>query len=72
MDGEIDRFDLYGALWLFCSRYHGGQTSRGYRLLSKLSRAGYNPGFGLQRGNFETDEQLNIYYNLVKNYGEKM
>jgi hypothetical protein len=63
-----DRFDLYGALWLLCSRYHSGQWSRGYRLLSRLSRAGYKPGIGLQRGQFESDEQRAIYLTLAARY----
>ncbi len=60
-----DRFDLYGALWAFCSRWHGGQSSRGYRILSRLSRAGYSPGLGLQQGRFESDEQRDIYRALL-------
>lgn len=63
-----DRFNLYGALWLFCSRYHSGQTSRGYRLLSRLSAAGYQPGLTLQRNRFETDEQRSIYRALWRGY----
>jgi len=62
------RFDLFGALWLFCSRYHGGQSSRGYRILSRLSTAGYSPGLGLQRGEFESEDQAWIYNHLVNRY----
>lgn len=64
----MDRFDLYGALWAFCSRWHSGQWSRGYRILSRLSQAGYSPGLGLQQGRFETDEQRSIYRHLLRNY----
>jgi hypothetical protein len=60
-----DRFDLYGALWAFCSRWHSGQSSRGYRILSRLQRAGYSPGLGLQRGRFESEEQRDIYRELL-------
>lgn len=63
-----DRFDLYGALWAFCNRWHSGQWSRGYRILSRLSRAGYNPGIGLQRGRFESEAQCEIYRTLVRNH----
>jgi hypothetical protein len=59
------RFDLYGALWAFCNRWHGGQGSRGYRILSRLSRAGYSPGLSLQQGRFETEEQAYIYRALL-------
>ena len=59
------RFDLYGALWAFCSRWHSGQWSRGYRILSRLSMAGYSPGIGLQGGRFESEEQREIYRRLL-------
>ncbi len=65
---ETNRFDLYGALWAFCSRHHSGQWSRGYRILSRLASAGYSPGMGLQSGRFESDEQRDIYRHLVRNY----
>jgi hypothetical protein len=68
----MGRFDLYGALWLFCTRYHGGQGSLGYRILSRLNRLGYSPGLGLQRGRFESVEQAGYYRTLVRNYGAKV
>lgn len=68
----MDRFDLYGALWAFCNRFHSGQWSRGYRILSRLSIAGYRPGFGLQSGRFESDEQKAIYRHLVRHYRQKV
>lgn len=64
----MTRFDLYGALWAFCSRWHSGQSSRGYRILSRLSIAGYSPGMGLQSGRFESDEQRDIHRELLRNY----
>lgn len=64
----MDRFDLYGALWAFCSRYHSGQRSRGYRILSRLAKVGYSPGMGLQNGRFESSEQRDIYRCLVRSY----
>lgn len=65
-DDLIARFDLYGALWAFCSRWNGGQGSRGYRILSRLSRADYSPGIGLQQGRFESEEQRRIYRDLLR------
>jgi len=65
-----DRFELYGALWRFAADYHGGQSSRGYRLLSRLSRTGYRPGIGLQQGRFESRYQRDIYQLLVSRYGK--
>ena len=68
----MNRFDLYGALYVFCRDYHSGQWSRGYRILSRLSRMGYKPGLSLQCNKFETLEQKQIYRYLVKNYKNKI
>ena len=65
-DWYIERFDLYGALWMFCSRWHSGQSSRGYRILSRLSRAGYKPGLSIQQEHFESEEQCRIYRDLLR------
>ncbi len=65
-DTALARFDLYGALWALCVRWHSGQSSRGYRILSRLSRAGYSPGLSLQEGRFESEEQSYIYRDLLK------
>jgi hypothetical protein len=70
-DTLSNRFDLYGALWAFCSRHHGGQASQGYRILSRLARAGYSPGLGLQQGRFESEAQAWIYRDLLK-YRDKV
>lgn len=61
-----ERFDLYGALWAFCSRYHSGQASRGYRILCRLVRIGYRPGWGIQEGRFESETQRDIYRALLR------
>ena len=63
-----DRFDLYGALWLLCSRWHSGQGSRGYRILSRLSTHGYQPGTSVQCGRFESAEQRQFYRVLYQRY----
>jgi hypothetical protein len=63
-----ERFDLYGALWAFCARWHSGQGSRGYRILSRLARDGYRPGLGLQGGRFESERQEEIYRSLYRNH----
>jgi hypothetical protein len=60
------KFDLYGALWLLCSRWHSGQWSRGYRILSRLIGKQYRPGHGLQEGRFETDRQRELYRRLYR------
>jgi hypothetical protein len=61
-----DRFDLYGALYMLCVRFHTGQNSRGYRILSRLSRAGYRPGITIQNAGFESSEQRRIYRQLLR------
>lgn len=67
-DTLSNRFDLYGALWAFCSRHHSGMGSRGYRILSRLSAAGYSPGLSLQSGRFESEAQCWIYQDLYRNH----
>lgn len=64
----MTRFDLYGALWLLCSRYHSGRGSRGYRILSRLTLAGYSPGLSLQSHRFESTTQRDMYRQLWRTY----
>lgn len=66
------RFDLFGALYLFCNRWHSGQSSRGYRILSRLTKAGYHPGISIQSGRFESEAQVEIYRQLWRNYRGKV
>jgi hypothetical protein len=62
-----DRFDLYGAIYLLCVRWHSGQWSRGDRLLGRLHTAGYRPGLKIRNGrSFESDEQRRIYKQLLR------
>jgi len=61
------RFDFLGALYLFCVSYHSGQWSRGYRILSRLSRI-YKPGLSIQCNRFENLEQYGYYLNLVRKF----
>ena len=56
-----DRFDRYGALYLLCCRWYSGGASRGYRLLSWLTRKGYSPGHGLLNNRFESEQQRDYY-----------
>jgi len=67
-----NRFDLYGALYVLCSLYHSGQSSRGYRILGRLSRAGYQPSPMLGENSFESEEQERIYRELVAVYQDKL
>jgi len=57
----MEKLDLYGALYMLCSRYHSGQWSRGYRILSRLVNKGYNPGLSIQSNEFESDNQREYY-----------
>ena len=54
-DALSDRFDRYGALYIVCADSHGGQWSRGYRLLSRLIQRGYSPGLSVQHGEPESE-----------------
>jgi hypothetical protein len=69
---NANRFDLYGALYQFCARYHSGQWSRGYRILSRLHKIGYKPGSALQENRWESWEQRAIYHHLRRNYRDKV
>jgi hypothetical protein len=66
-----ERFDLYGALYLFLTQYHSGQWSRGYRLLCRLQRR-YKPGLTVQSGRFETPEMRWLYHYFVRHYKDKV
>jgi hypothetical protein len=71
-DWYASRFDLYGALWVLCGEWHSGQWSRGYRILSRLTRAGYSPspflGSGRGAARFESDAQRYLYVVLARKY----
>ena len=57
------RFNKLAAIWLLCRNYHSGQWSRGYKLLCKIEKAGFNPGLGLREyGRLENEEQKYYYY----------
>ena len=58
---KSERFDKYAAIYLLCIRWHSGQWSRGYRLLSRLTLAGFRPGLSLQNGKFDSAGQRNYY-----------
>lgn len=61
-DQTCNRFDKYGALYLLCTRWHSGQWSRGYRLLSRLHVKGYRPGLTIREGlGFESESQRAWY-----------
>jgi len=68
----VNRFDLYGALYVLCSLYHSGQSSRGYRILSRLDRGGYRPSPMLSENCFESEGQELLYHELVAKYHDKL
>ncbi|MGP0076212.1 MAG: hypothetical protein ACLPWF_30185 [Bryobacteraceae bacterium] len=52
----MDRFLTCAAYWIVASRWHTGQSSKGYAKLSQLARIHYNPGLATwasQRGSEE-------------------
>lgn len=42
----FDRFEICAAYYIIAERYHSGQWSKGYSILSRLSRMGYRPTLG--------------------------
>lgn len=38
------RFDVVAAYYVIASRYHSGQSSKGYRKLSQCTIVGFRPG----------------------------
>lgn len=40
----MNRFAICGAYWLIANRYHSGQWSKGYEILSRLALLGFKPG----------------------------
>ncbi len=61
-----DRFDICTAYYLFFAENHSGQDSYGYKKLSQLSRMKYNPGLSVQNGDFENENQREIYSSLKR------
>lgn len=51
----MDRVEICAAYYLVASRYHSGQSSKGYRKLSQAVRVGFRPGpmFGMHKGSDE-------------------
>lgn len=56
-------------LYVFCMDYHSGQWSRGYRLLSLLSKHRYVGG-NLGDGLLEECRKCYIYKHFVEKYGK--
>ena len=60
----FDRFDIVEAHYLFCSDYHGGQTSALYARFSQLVRMQFKPAPNLS---FETlTENGKFIYNELE------
>ena len=60
------RKDNYFELYVFCMDYHSGQSSRGYRLLSKLGPA------RLTDSCITECRESDVYQHLVENYANKV
>lgn len=58
----FDRFDIAAAWYLFLMEYHGGQGSKSYSRLSKLSRS-FRPG-PLFNADSLTENAWDIYQSL--------
>ena len=66
VEQKSHKFDLYGALYLLCSKWHSGQNSRGYRILSRIAKKGYRPGLSISHNTFESEEQKELYYQFLR------
>ncbi len=69
---QTDKFDCYGALWMLCNRWHSGQYSLGYRILSRLSIIGYSPGLSVTSNHFETGNQREYYQFFYRTLKSKL
>jgi len=56
----------YFELYVFCMDYHGGQWSRGYRLMSKLGPA------RLTDSCIQECRESEVYAHLVANYSQSV
>lgn len=70
-----NRFNLIAALYAFCTHYHSGQWSRGYRIFSRIITR-YNPRNIpcelIMNGDEEWEESHLIYQKLVNKYANKI
>lgn len=63
---EHGRTELLFVLYQFCSDYHSGQWSRGYRILSRISKLGIRIVAPTEL------QQSEIYAYLETNYADKV
>lgn len=62
----IDRFDIVeGHYWFYCD-WHGGQGTKEYKRLCKLTTY-FKPG--ILQHHVSTEESLQVYITLMKKYG---
>lgn len=63
-----DRFDICEAHYCYACDYMGGLNSVEMRILARLNRMGYNPGFGGVEYRDLTENGKAIYHELVARY----
>jgi hypothetical protein len=54
----MDRLLICAAYWIVSTRWHSGQSSRGYAKASQLARIGYNPGLASWSKERGSEERL--------------
>ena len=64
---HFDRFDICEAYYLFARDYHGGQGSREYAYLGRLSNLGFKSGPFLEVSSLNENAK-EIYDSLVEKY----
>ena len=65
-------FNVYGALYMLCIRWHSGQWSLGYRILCKLGQMGYKTGLTIRNNCFESPEQKEYYRKFFRKLRNKL
>lgn len=65
---QWDRFDVCEAYYCYAKDYMRGVNSVEMRILARLNRMGYNPGFGGVAYCDLTDNAKAIYHELVARF----
>jgi hypothetical protein len=64
----FSRDDICDASYVYATRYHGGQGSKEYALLGRLSKLGYSPGYSVRDGHLENldENAIDILIDMVR------
>ncbi len=65
---QWDRFDICEAYYCYACDYMGGQNSVEMRIMARLNRMGYRPGFGGVQYRDLNENARAIYRELIARY----